>query len=178
METSKPEVRKKIREITASFTREEKLSMSDRTTYLLENDPLFQKAEIVALYWSLDDEVNTHRFIEKWNDKKTILLPVIEGDNIYFATYDGMKDMVKEDRFGVLQPGNNNIYNIKTIDLIVVPGVAFDQKNNRLGRGKGYYDRALSYSKCPKIGICFPHQYIEQLPVDIHDVKVDKVLFA
>ncbi|MFB6318118.1 5-formyltetrahydrofolate cyclo-ligase [Saccharicrinis sp. FJH54] len=178
METSKPAVRKEIREKTASLTSEEKLSLSDRATYLLENDPLFKNAEIIAMYWSLDDEVNTHRFIEKWNGKKTILLPVIEGANIYFATYDGMKDMVKEDRFGVLQPENSNIYNIKTIDLIVVPGVAFDRKNNRLGRGKGYYDRALSESRCPKVGICFPHQYVEQLPVDIHDIKVDKVVFA
>ena len=153
MEISKPEVRKKIREITASLSKEEKLSLSERATYLLENDPLFKNAEIVALYWSLDDEVDTHRFIEKWNDKKTILLPVMEGDNIYFATYDGLNDLVKEDKFGVLQPGNSNIYNIKTIELIVVPGVAFDHKNNRLGRGKGYYDRALSYSSCPKISL-------------------------
>jgi 5-formyltetrahydrofolate cyclo-ligase len=178
MRTSKPEVRKEIREITANLSREEKLSLSDRATYLLENDPWFKNARIIAMYWSLDDEVDTHRFIEKWNGKKTILLPVIEGDNIYFATYDGMKDMVQEDRFGLLEPGNSNIYNIKTIELIVVPGVAFDQENNRLGRGKGFYDRALSYSTCPKIGICFPHQYVEKLPVDYHDVKVDKVMFA
>lgn len=178
MEISKPEVRKKIREVTSELSKEEKITLSDRATYLLENDPLFKNAEIIAMYWSLDDEVDTHRFIEKWNGEKTILLPVMEGDDIYFATYDGMKELVKEDRFGVLEPQNGNIYKISTIDLIVVPGVAFDHKNNRLGRGKGYYDRALCHSKCPKIGICFPHQYVEELPVDIHDVKVDKVLFA
>lgn len=174
----KPELRKKIKDKTSKLSKEERLYLSDRTTYLLENDPLFINARVVALYWSLDDEINTHRFINKWEGKKSILLPVIEGDNIYFATYDGMKDLVKENRFGLLQPGNSNMYKIDSIDLIVVPGVAFDKENNRLGRGKGYYDRALSFSTCPKIGICFPHQIVDKLPVDIHDVKVDKVVFA
>ncbi|HQG08910.1 MAG TPA: 5-formyltetrahydrofolate cyclo-ligase, partial [Dysgonamonadaceae bacterium] len=63
-----------------------------------------------------------------------------------------------------------------SIDLIIVPGVAFDRKLNRLGRGKGYYDRLLSQLKSPKIGICFDFQLLESIPVEDWDIKMDMIV--
>lgn len=64
------------------------------------------------------------------------------------------------------------------IDVILVPGVAFDAYGNRLGRGKGYYDKILKQTNAYKIGVCFDFQFIENVPTEVHDVKMDKVVVS
>ena len=67
----------------------------------------------------------------------------------------------------------------RTILNLIVPGVAFDRKGNRLGRGKGYYDRLLSrmaHTDVYKLGICFPYQLVESVPTDAHDIAMDEIL--
>ena len=64
-----------------------------------------------------------------------------------------------------------------SIELVVVPGMAFDKQGHRLGRGKGYYDRLLpKLTNAYKLGVCFPYQYIEEVPTDEHDIRMDEVL--
>jgi 5-formyltetrahydrofolate cyclo-ligase len=178
MDVSKKEVRAHIKNMSSKLTSEEKRSFSERTLYILEHHPVFIQSDIIAMYWSLDDEIKTHDFILKWSKVKTILLPVLHEDDLYFATFNSVNDLVSEDKYGIPEPQTGKIYNIDTIQLIVVPGIAFDQKNNRLGRGKGFYDRALKACNCTTIGICFPHQILNEIPVEPHDIKVDEVLFA
>lgn len=60
--------------------------------------------------------------------------------------------------------------------MIIVPGVAFDNNNNRLGRGKAYYDKLLKESKSYKVGVCFDFQLIEEVPVDEYDIKMDLII--
>jgi len=60
--------------------------------------------------------------------------------------------------------------------LGIIPGIAFDGHKNRLGRGKGYYDRFFSENKSLKIGVCFDFQLLETIPVSLHDVKMDKIV--
>jgi 5-formyltetrahydrofolate cyclo-ligase len=62
------------------------------------------------------------------------------------------------------------------IDLVIVPGMAFDSKGNRLGRGGGFYDRLLPTLSCPKVGVCRNHQFVEEVPVQSWDQKVDIVV--
>ena len=62
------------------------------------------------------------------------------------------------------------------IDLVIVPGVAFDRQHNRLGRGKGFYDRLLSTLSAPKIGICYSFQLKEHIPTEPFDKKMDLIL--
>ena len=66
---------------------------------------------------------------------------------------------------------------ITEITFAVIPGVAFDHTGNRLGRGKGYYDRLLPHlSKAFKVGICFPYQLIETIPTEPFDIPMDSVI--
>ncbi len=65
---------------------------------------------------------------------------------------------------------------VDKIDLIIVPGIAFDKSLNRLGRGKAYYDKLLKDSKAIKIGVCFDFQLLESVPVDKYDVKMDLII--
>ncbi|MDA3778950.1 MAG: 5-formyltetrahydrofolate cyclo-ligase, partial [Bacteroidales bacterium] len=76
----------------------------------------------------------------------------------------------------ILEPIGETFTDYNSIDIIVVPGVAFDDNMNRLGRGKAYYDKLLHNCKAKKIGICFNFQIINKVPVDKHDITMDLVI--
>ncbi len=104
----------------------------------LEAHPAFRAATTVLLYHSLNDEVDTHAFIQKWSSEKRILLPVVVGDDLELRLYTGPEDMSISRIYGIAEPTGEIFTDYAAIDFIVVPGVAFDAKGNRLGRGKGY----------------------------------------
>ena len=142
----------------------------------LEAHPVFQQAHTILIYHSLPDEVNTHDFIRKWSAHKQILLPVVIGDDLELRRYTGSADL-KKGAYGIEEPVGEPFTDYDSIDLAIIPGVAFDTHGNRLGRGKGYYDRLLP--RLPhtyKIGICFPFQLLEEIPTEALDVRMDEVL--
>lgn len=142
----------------------------------LERTEVFRNASCVAIYHAIPGEVQTASFIEKWYLKKKILLPVIEGDDLLLLPYTGSESL-KASVFGILEPTlNGPAISEKDIDLIVVPGIAFDRERNRMGRGKGYYDRLLSTLQAPKVGICFGFQLLPSIPVEPFDKKMDLVI--
>ena len=126
------------------------------------------------IYSALPDEVQTQGFIEKWCQKKKIILPTVIGDDIIPVEYaDGTTLAVGD--FNILEPQNEPYTG--GFDLIVVPGVAFDRNGNRLGRGKGYYDRFLSqHLEVKRIGICFDFQMVEEVPAEPFDIRMDEVI--
>ena len=142
----------------------------------LEAHPAFRAANTVLLYHSLNDEVDTHDFIRKWSNKKQILLPVVVGNELELRLYTGTEDM-QISNYGIEEPMREAYTDYESIDFIVVPGVAFDQKGNRLGRGKGYYDRLLPHiPSAYKAGICFPFQLVEEVPAEPHDIRMDIII--
>jgi len=154
--------------------------LSDRSADALarlENIPLFQQARIIALYHAIPGEVETAGFIHKWICGKQILLPLVEGDNLRLLPYTAGQDLNKG-AFGILEPcptGSDCIQN-EEIDLIIVPGIAFDRQGNRLGRGKGYYDRLLSTLSAPRIGLCFSFQLLDHIPVKPFDIQMNAIV--
>ena len=142
----------------------------------LEAHPAFRAAKTVLLYHSLNDEVDTHDFIRKWSNKKQILLPVVVGNELELRLYTASEDM-QISSYGIKEPVGEVFTDYDFIDFIVVPGVAFDQKGNRLGRGKGYYDRLLpQIPSAYKAGICFPFQLVEEVPTEPHDIRMDIII--
>ena len=142
----------------------------------LEAHPDFTAANTILLYHSLGDEVDTHTFIKKWSSEKRILLPVVVGDDLELRIYTDPDDMTTGS-YGIEEPTGEVFTDYAAIDFIAVPGVAFDRKGNRLGRGKGYYDRFLNQvPNAYKLGICFDFQKLETIPADEYDKKVDEVL--
>lgn len=142
----------------------------------LEAHPAFRQAHTILLYHSLPDEVNTHDFIRKWSAQKQILLPVVIGNDLELRRYTNPQDL-KKGAYGIEEPVGEPFTDYASIDLAIIPGVAFDAQGNRLGRGKGYYDRLLP--RLPhtyKIGICFPFQLLEEVPTEALDVRMDEVL--
>lgn len=132
----------------------------------------------MLLYHSLPDEVDTHAFIRRWSARKRILLPVVKGDDLELRLYTG-DDRLTEGAFHIDEPTGTAFTDYAAIDLAVIPGVAFDRQGNRLGRGKGYYDRLLPrIPTAYKLGLCFPFQVLNQIPAEAHDIPMDEVLTA
>lgn len=167
-------IRKRVKALAVETIKQESTCLMEK----LAAHPLFQKAQVVMLYCSLPDEVNTHALISQYCQSKIVLLPVVCGNDIQLKVCKGLDDM-QIGAYGIQEPVGHDYKNLECIDLIVVPGMAFDRQGNRLGRGKGYYDRFLSdkrLSKAYKIGICFSCQLVDEVPTDENDVKMDEVI--
>lgn len=179
--TNKPDdkkqfLRKLIRSIRQTYT-DENLSVSSKHLFeRLEQMAWFKNAQRIVCYHALPDEVNTLQFIEKWAPQKNIYLPVITDEyNMELRRFTGNTHL-KYNRFHIPEPVHGEPATIDDIDLILVPGVAFDRAFYRLGRGKGYYDRLLANAQAKKIGICFDFQLVDTVPYDKHDIKMDGIL--
>ena len=171
---SKTDLRKNIKALKRQHSSEELDAQSELIMRKLEQHPDFIKAQKIMLYSSLPDEVQTQAFIEKWRLQKRIILPTVVGDDIIPVELAANTGFAGGD-FNILEPQNETYTG--DFDLIVVPGVAFDLKGNRLGRGKGYYDRFLcQHQKVKKIGICFDFQLVDNVPVEENDIPMDEII--
>ena len=172
----KKELRKKIKAIKNTYSLERKKTYSYPIFERLERTKVFKHAKCILMYWSMDDEVFTHDFIDKWHKDKIILLPCVVCDDLVLRRYEGIFSMVKGEQFGILEPKGEIYDDYSVIDLMIIPGVAFDSQKNRMGRGRGFYDRLLKSCKCEKIGICFDFQLVKKVPTEEFDIKMDKVI--
>lgn len=150
--------------------------LSNQIMHHLEQTRLFQEASCIALYYEIPGEVETSRFINKWYTTKQLLLPLVSGNDLRMLRYDGPESL-EPGAFGILEPKANGWeVQPQQIDLIIVPGVAFDYHHNRMGRGKGFYDRLLSATKGKKIGICYGFQLIPEVPTEPFDIQMDYII--
>ena len=173
----KTEIRRRMRELKRAVTAEEKLRRSETVMRSVEQLPEFRRASVVLLYWSMADEVQTHAFVERWYKEKTLLLPCVDGDDLVLRQYTGPECMVAGEQFGIGEPTGEEWKDLGAVELIVVPGVAFDKQNNRMGRGRGFYDRLLkSTPNAVKVGVAYDFQMLDTIPVEPHDVKMNRVI--
>lgn len=170
----KKDIRKRIAEKKKEYSADELKTLSSDIMEKLEDNVVFRCAKTVLLYYSLPDEVYTHDFIEKWSIEKKILLPVVNDDNMELRVYSG-KEHMQKGSFNIDEPQGENFTDLTSIDVAIIPGVSFDSYGNRLGRGKGYYDRFLKRLNTFKIGICFGFQLSEEIPHEEHDMAMDEI---
>lgn len=174
---TKAEIRKQIRALKRAMTLDEKLRRSDVIMHQLEQTPQFGTSKVVLLYWSMDDEVQTHAFVDKWYRDKVLLLPCVQGDDLVLRQYTGPDCMVAGEQFGIGEPSGKEWTDLDAIGMIAVPGVAFDHSNNRMGRGRGFYDRLLKTTPhAAKIGLAYSFQMMDEIPVEPHDVPMDLII--
>lgn len=170
----KKELRAQIKALKKQHTKEQLLEQSEIIMAKLEQHPAFVKAERVMLYSALPDEVQTQAFLEKWHLKKQIILPTVVGDDIIPVAF-GKDTAFAVGDFNIMEPQNEPYTG--DFDLIVVPGVAFDRNGNRIGRGRGYYDRFLcQHLDAKRIGICFDFQLVNEVPTEPLDIRMDEVI--
>ncbi len=174
----KETLRKRIRRIKSRFSEDQLVEMSIPIIDKILHHPKIIESETILFYYSLEDEVYTHTLIIYLKSiKKTILLPRITFKGlIEIAPFEDLDSLV-EGRYGVMEPKSKTFRRFSKIDVALVPGIAFDSQGNRLGRGKGYYDKLLK--KIPrtyKIGLGFDFQKFSHIPSSHWDVKMDEVL--
>ena len=172
---SKSALRRIVRDRGELYDGRTRAAMSQRVMEAVGRFPPFADAASVALYWSLPAEVDTHAFVEKWAVRKKVYLPVMRGDGLSLRKFTGRNEL-REARFGIREPVGEEETCLRRIDLIVVPAMGYDPYGNRLGHGKGCYDRLLTCEGPLKIGVCFEYQFFEHVPADAHDVPVDWVV--
>jgi 5-formyltetrahydrofolate cyclo-ligase len=140
------------------------------------NHEYYKNAKVIAIYNSFKSEVDTKYLINySLNNNKIVLLPRIEKDNMNFYRIDSLNNLVKN-KYGIDEPINNNLYNKEDIDLMIVPGIVFDKNNNRIGYGKGYYDKYLKNSSIYTIGILYSEQLIDNIEVTNNDIKLNEII--
>ena len=141
----------------------------------------FKNSEVIMTYVSLKTEVDTYGFIKEALKKgKKIVVPYLEPDSrdLYITELTTFKDLEKG-FLGIYQPKLIKNVPFDQINLVIVPGIAYDKKNTRLGRGKAYYDRFLSkldLSKIKIIGLGFSFQVLDFIPLDCHDIPMHKII--
>jgi len=133
----------------------------------------FKSANVIGAYHAFGSEVRTDLIIEQARALgKKIALPSVEGESLAFYELSSGKYLVKG-RFGIMEPLPYGP--VDRMDLLVVPGVAFDKKGYRLGYGKGYYDKFLAERKVASIGLGYSFQLLESLPRGEYDKRLDAV---
>lgn len=170
----KEEIRSRIKARKAMLTDAERRSAAEAVFSVLENSVAFMLADNILLYHSLPDELSTRGFIEKWHSRKNFFLPRVNGVNLDVLPYN--RSSLRLGAFQIEEPEGDDVRDISSIELIVVPGVAYDRRGNRVGRGKGYYDRMLSSTRATKVGVGYDFQLVDDIDADPHDVAMDLIV--
>ncbi len=179
---TKAQIRSKILLRLKTQKEEDRSRKSKLITGKLLRNKVFKKAKIVMFYIAFGGEVNTEEMIrEAKKIGKLICVPVCRKDKETMQPAI-LKDhaKLKKGPYGVLEPVAQDRVKPEELDLIIVPGLAFDKKGNRLGRGKGCYDRFLCTlsEKTPALSLAFDFQILPLVPTTSYDVSVKKVIFS
>lgn len=180
---AKKELRKQVLAIRNKMSQEEVLSNSQIIMDKLKNLDEYINAKTVFVYMDFGNEVVTRYLIKHmFKENKHVIIPytdTVETKLIPTEIFDLEKDLIKCS-FGYYEPKKENVKYVdpEKFDLIVVPGVAFDKNLNRLGFGKGYYDRILDLRRkdCKAIAVAFDLQVFETIPCEEHDIKMDMII--
>lgn len=173
----KKELRTKLRAALAAIPSDEFRRKSHAAAEQLFSCPEFRKSEITMVYLSLAQEADTTPIVLRgWQDRKKVLAPQIswEGRQMIPVEIRDLDEDVASGQYGVREPIRGMPIPIEFIDLVIVPGLAFDPYGNRLGRGRGFYDRFLANPKFKGVacGFALEQQITDSIPSGPHDVKV------
>ncbi len=182
----KDAIREKLKLIRSKLSREDVRTKSAQIRELLFSLPEFQRAKSVSFYVAKENEVQTdHMIKDSLRSGKKVLIPITdkESGKLIFSELRDYDTELEPGAFGVLEPepAYRRVVSPAAMDLIVVPGVAFDVKGHRLGRGKGYYDRFLSEVSLNKvdaqfIGLAYEFQVLKEIQHEHGDVPVHKIV--
>ena len=177
----KTKIRENLLNMRKALPHSEVLKKSAQIKNRLFASSWYQEAGTILFYVSYDNEVNTHEMIQE---------SLVKGKNVMVPKTDSKKKTLVISRllcWDDLCPGTYTILESKddcvrevpitSIDLCIIPGVAFDHNGNRIGHGGGYYDRLLQ-AECHahRIGLAFEFQVMKRIPIETHDIRVEKII--
>ncbi|HYT59275.1 MAG TPA: 5-formyltetrahydrofolate cyclo-ligase [Haliangiales bacterium] len=176
----KTALRQRVRSELKRLSPAGRLAASERACWRLRQEPIWREARSVLLYAPLPDEVDIGPLLtEALAAGKELALPRFDTqEQMYLARRVlHLTNDLRPGRFGIAEPAEScPDVPLKRLDFILAPGVAFAWDGRRLGRGKGYYDRLLSFVRGVKCGIAFDEQMMDDIPAEPHDVRMDYIL--
>lgn len=177
---SKDALRRRIRALIKAMSAEQRADLSRQACLLLEKQPVWKKAKTIFFYAPLPEELDIWPLLrDSLAARKTAALPRFDsatGRYVACEIGDLARD-ISNGQFGIREPGGHCIaIPPNRLDLILVPGVAFDAHGRRLGRGKGFYDQLLASVRGTTCGVAFDEQIVEAVPVESHDVHLNRIL--
>jgi 5-formyltetrahydrofolate cyclo-ligase len=174
----KKTLRKEIVEKRKSLTEEQIKELSLKAVKNLKSLPEFKKAKTIMLYFPVRGEVDLTELIGELvkDNSKILLLPKVTADGEMVAVEVKDLEILKKGKYGIPEPIGGRIFKPEKVDFVAVPGVAFDKRGYRLGMGKGFYDRFLPRVKGTKVGIAYDFQIVDEVPVEEHDIPLDKIV--
>ncbi|MBS0624659.1 MAG: 5-formyltetrahydrofolate cyclo-ligase [Verrucomicrobia bacterium] len=136
------------------------------------------KAPVLS-FSSFGSEIDTHMLNQQLASQEMLALPRVEKNNITVHWVKNLENDLLLSKWGMLEPDPSRCpeVDLLSIKTVLVPGIAFDSHQMRLGYGRGYYDRFLPRIKCLTIGIAFREQKADSLPSDSWDIPLQKVLY-
>lgn len=174
----KAELRKEIKMKRRALTADEVCTASAVISDKLWDVPSFLGANTVMVYISSFNEVSTATVTEKLLSLgKRVIVPIsdTETETLILSYIEDMSSL-SAGAYGILEPQHIRTAQPSDIDCILVPGIVFDKNGNRMGFGKGYYDKLLAQTSAVKIGLCYDFQLMQDIAVEAHDVPMDIII--
>ena len=162
----------------AQWTEEYRQKVSQKVCQQIETFLPFVRSQCIALYCAMHDEVDLTDILERYKEEKTLVIPRVEGEDINFYHYQPDSLITSED-YKILEPtaAFQEAIDPSDIELILVPGLAFDPRGGRMGRGKGFYDRF--FARCPqalRVAVTSSLQIVDKIPLDPWDVLMHYII--
>lgn len=179
--SAKKELRQKLRQVLADLSPDDVSTRSLRAAHRLFEQPEYIKAEIVMVFLPLPNELDTTPIVlRSWQDRKRVLAPKVAWNQRRMLPLEirSLTDDLVVSTMGIREPVTGIPFPISLIDLVIVPGLAFDEYGNRLGRGRGFYDRFLAHPEFEGVacGVALEEQVSKRLPVGPLDRPVDMLI--
>lgn len=170
----KEEIRRQVKARKSLLSEDERREAARRVFEMVEKTAAFMLSEHILMYHSLADELSTHEFIDRWNSRKRFYLPRVNGVNLEILPYE--KSRLHLGSFNIEEPEGDDTVDMSAIELVIVPAVAYDRKGNRVGRGKGFYDRLLADTDAVTMGVAYECQLYDEIDAEEYDVPVQYVI--
>jgi 5-formyltetrahydrofolate cyclo-ligase len=173
----KKEIRKKVLADRDSMPPSQRSAKSREIEERLFTLPEFKSARVIMFFASFRSEVDTIPMIRRaLASGKRVLLPKVKGRELELFEIKNFDKDVSPGAWGIPEPRESAPVGLDAIDVIVVPGAAFDEQGNRLGYGAGFYDKLLSEFKRLTIAVAFDSQIVSAVPAAAHDIPIKKIV--
>lgn len=171
---NKEDIRRQVKARKSLLNDEERREAARRVFDAVEKTAAFLLADNILMYNSLADELSTREFIDRWHERKHFFLPRVNGVNLEILPYN--KSRLHLGAFNIEEPDGDDVVDLSIIEMVIVPGVAYDRKGNRVGRGKGFYDRLLADTDAVTIGVAYQCQLYDEIEAEEFDIPVHYVI--
>jgi len=174
----KEKIRQEILEKRRSMPQEVVVEKSNNVIQNLIQLEDFRRANRILFYLSFDNEVETKTLVRELLEKKekTIIITKIENSKDLALHKISSYEDLQPGPYGILEPAIGSPVRLEDVDLIIVPGIAFDNDGNRVGYGKGYYDELLKTSRAKNVALAYDFQIVPAIPAKEHDIPMDIII--